>query len=99
MIGKRALRKWRVSVADRRCGGPVGSSDGRWLAFALALLTLALTISGCNSSVPTIKNPTATSGAIRLTTDLSSYSVSQAIGVTLMNTSTTTFYTQNDHSA
>ena len=42
MIGKRALRKWRVSVADRRCGGPVGSSDGRWLAFALALLTLSL---------------------------------------------------------
>ncbi len=36
--------------------------------------------------------PTASPGAMQLTTDLSSYSVSQAIGVTVTNTSANTVY-------
>jgi len=65
----------------------------RRVALVCGLLATVALMSACNSAIPTTGvMPTATTGAIQLTTDLSSYSVSQAIGVTVTNASAKTVY-------
>ncbi len=111
MVGTHAQRKRSESGGARRVGAKEqghqrrrwgGWPHGAWRGCALMLGTLAcvlLAMSGCGSGTATITPPTATPGPITITTDLSSYSVSQAIGVTVTNTSRTPYYVQNDHSA
>ncbi len=71
----------------------------RRLALACGLLATLALASACSSKTPTTAIPTATPGDIQLTTDLSRYSVSQAIGVTVTNASSkTTYYTQDGRS-
>lgn len=61
----------------------------------LALLLLAGCSFGNQQPGPALK---ASSGPIRLTTDLSSYATGQAIGVTVTNTSKQTYYTLDNRS-
>ncbi|HUY79025.1 MAG TPA: hypothetical protein VMV29_19785 [Ktedonobacterales bacterium] len=71
----------------------------RQLALMCGLLATVALASACSSKIPTTSMPTATPGDIQLTTDLSSYSVNQAIGVTVTNASgKTTYYTQDGRS-
>lgn len=61
-------------------------------------LVLALLMGACaTQSTAQIALPTATSGAIRLTTDRTSYSTTQPVGVMLRNTSGSTYYAITGH--
>lgn len=71
----------------------------RQLALVCGVVATMALASACSSQIPTTTIPTATPGDIQLTTDLSRYLVSQAIGVTVTNASgKTTYYTQDGRS-
>ena len=63
----------------------------------ICLTALAACASGTVTKPPTETN--ATNGPITVTTNLSAYSVSEAIGVTVSNTSKTNYYAVNGKSA
>jgi hypothetical protein len=79
-----------------------------WAGRALALtcvgalvLALVFMLAGCASSSATVKVPvpTAAPGALQITVDRQHYTVSQPIGVTVKNTSTTDYYALDGQSA
>lgn len=64
----------------------------RWLALT-ALTLLAAGLAACSSSsAKAIPLPTATTGSIQVAVDRTTYTVSQAIGVTVSNTANKTDY-------
>ena len=66
----------------------------RWIARMGATILLALTLAGCAAAAlnPLGPTPSATSGALRLTTDHSAYTLIAPIGVTVTNTGRTDLY-------
>jgi hypothetical protein len=94
------MRNWILSQIQRLSGGEAARTTRR-LALACGLLAALAVVSACSSKTPTTTGgiPTATPGDIQLATDLSSYSVSQAIGVMVTNASgKTTYFTQDGRS-
>jgi len=89
---------WITDQMSRRARGATPRMAWR-LALTCGLLATLALASACNAKTPSTIIPTATPGAIQLTTDLASYSVSQAIGVMVANTSkSTSYYTQDGRS-
>lgn len=68
----------------------------RWLAlatFTLAFTLLAASLAACSSNTAkAIPIPTATTGSIQVAVDRATYTVSQAIGVTVSNSASKTDY-------
>ena len=93
------MQSWR---RDRVCWmrRAIAQSSAYRLTLACGLLAMVALVSACSSKIPTTTTmPTATPGDIQLTTDLKSYLVSQAIGVTVTNgSSSTTYYTRDGRS-
>ena len=104
--GDHPMRSWSTHLIQRalqRRAQPsalMWGRRGRLASLICGVLMVAALTSACSSKVlTTAKTPTATPGDIQLTTDLSSYSVSQAIGVTVTNGSSgTTYYTRDGRS-
>ena len=71
----------------------------RWRIAALPLvLLLAVGAAGCGTSTTTrVAVPTATKLSVTLTTDFATYSVSQAIGVTVTNAGQRALYAVDNH--
>lgn len=70
------------------CGAP-----RRWLALAALILLVAAGLAACSStSAKAIPLPTATTGSVQVAVDRTSYTASQAIGVTVSNTANKTDY-------
>ena len=72
----------------------------RWRGWLILAATLLL-FSACasNSTLHPITEASATTGPVTVTTNLASYTTSDAIGVTVTNTSKTAYYTRNGKSA
>ena len=65
----------------------------RWLALAALTLLAATGLAACSSNnAKAIPLPTATPGSIQVAVDRTTYTVSQAIGVTVSNTASKTDY-------
>lgn len=83
-----------VLVAPRR-PAPRWAHGGLLSATALVLALLA---AGCGSAhTAAVVLPTATRSSVAITTDFASYSVSQAIGVTVMNSAKVAYYGADNH--
>lgn len=78
-----------------------GPRRGNWLRASLVQLAALLVLTACAGG-PTsaaIPGSTATKGPITVTTNLTTYSVNDAIGVTVSNTSSTDYFTESGKSA
>lgn len=74
---------------------------GRLLAACVSTAVLA-SIAGCGAPRQHVQQtplPTATTLSVRIATDRSQYGISRPIGVTVQNTSGTTYYATDGHSA
>ena len=71
----------------------------RWRGWLLLIATTLL-VSACSSACPShpISGATATAGAVTVTTNASTYSINDAIGVIVTNNSKSDFYTQKGKS-
>jgi hypothetical protein len=72
----------------------------RWRGWLILAATLVL-FSACatTSTLHPITGASATTGPVTVTTNLASYTTSDAIGATVTNTSKTAYYTRNGKSA
>lgn len=76
--------------------------DIEWRACAACLLGAALfgaTSCGINAQYHPVALPTGTTFSVLLTTDRNHYGINQPIGVTVQNTSATTYYAADSQSA
>lgn len=71
----------------------------RWLASCIWLACLALSACAGGSASNTATGTAATSGPVTVSTNLSAYTVSDAIGVTVSNTSASDYFTVSGKSA
>lgn len=70
-----------------------GGATRRWLTLSALTLLVAAGLAACSSGNATaIALPTATTGSVQVAVDRTSYTVSQAIGVTVSNTANKTDY-------
>lgn len=70
----------------------------RWAVLVAGGVAGGLMFGGCASATTAkVALPTATSGAIQLSTDRTSYTVNQPIGIILKNTTGTTYYAVTGH--
>lgn len=100
--GGLSRRRWRLSRSSARFSArfsarSIARSSARSIVLPLALL-LALVAAGCGSThITVVTVPTATHLSVTLTTDFASYSVSQAIGVTVTNAGKRALYAVDNH--
>lgn len=89
----------RDSVHGKRPGYSVRAPSIRLHCMFPLILTALSALAGCGSAASNPSAvPTATRSSITLTTDFPSYSASQAIGVTVHNGTSTTYYAADNHS-